>query len=196
MNISKSDHNGFTLTEMLIVIVTLGIVLSAMYTFFSDSMNQYVKLQNDGIAFSEVSEGSQRISSVLRGITQIADAQAESLTMYAYFSPNDAHESLIKYYLNNDKTKLLADVIPCSDNYPNCTVTGLTPNVVTIINEFYKTSSPIFAYYNADNTQVAAGDYNTIKNIETTLAVKPNASNQDPTIVTNYINLRNKKTNL
>lgn len=193
---SKINQKGFTLTEMIIVLVTLGIVLSAMYTFFGNSMNQYIKMQDDGLAFSEVSAGSQQISSVLRGVTQIADAQANSLTIYAYFSPQDTHESLVKYYLNNDNSKLLADITPCSANYPNCVVTGITPKTVTVVDKFYKTSSPIFQYLNSDNIAVATGDINSIKNIQTTLAVKPNASVTNPTLITNYINLRNKKTNL
>ncbi len=193
----RSD--GFSVTELVFVIVGIGIMATLIFSFFSGSINQYFKLQADSYAFSEISTNSQRIARVLRGSYTITDAQADTVTMYSYFAPQETYTSVIKYYLSNDQKKLMADVRAMTANPPIGVPTGPT-KTVTVMNSFYKAPGvSTFEYLDLTGSVLTPpiSDLNNIKSIRIQLSTKPYDSASSNVTSTNLtVNLRNRKTNL
>src|SRR4051812_19238594 len=113
-------HNaaGFSVTELLIVIAIASILSMASFTFFNTSLSQYLSLQKEGTSLTFLASQSQRVATVLRGITDITEVSSDDITCYSYFYPRDSFVSLIHYYKVNSNTQLLADVTPMSANPP------------------------------------------------------------------------------
>ena len=118
MSIHKTKQSGFTLPEILITIAILSIVLIMIFPLITSTINNYLSLQYKNDQYSSIAAHSQRIANVIRGLSDINSAGTDELDMYAYFYPNDAYVSQIKYYLSTDQTKLLADVTPMTANPP------------------------------------------------------------------------------
>ncbi len=167
--------NGFSITELIFVMIGIGIMASIIFVFFSGSINQYYKLQADSYAFSEISTNSQRIARVLRGSYTITDAQADTITMYSYFAPQETYTSVIKYYLSTDQKKLMADVRAMTANPPIGVPTGPT-KTVTVMNSYYKASGVnTFEYLDLSGNVLTLpiADLNNIKSIRIQLSTKP-----------------------
>ncbi len=111
-------EKGFTLVELLVVIVVLGVLSTAAVTFFSTAFVQYLSLQEDSSSIGDLAVQSQRVASVVRGSTDIIAASDNDLSVYAYFYPNDQFESQVRYYKSADGKKLLADVTPMTIQPP------------------------------------------------------------------------------
>ncbi|MCA9330321.1 prepilin-type N-terminal cleavage/methylation domain-containing protein, partial [Candidatus Saccharibacteria bacterium] len=112
-------ERGFTLVELLIGMTVLSVLSVIFLTFFVTTLRQYLGLQKDGTAFSDLTQQSQRITNVLRGATDVTEATNDSVTVYAYFFPNNNYVSIIRYYLNPTRTTLYADVTPMTANPPS-----------------------------------------------------------------------------
>lgn len=193
-------NRGFTLVEVLVTMLLVGIISTTAFTFFNTSFNQYLALQQDGMVFGDLAQSSQRIAQVLRGLTNITAASADGMTIYAYFYPNDTYVSLINYYKNADGTALYADVTPMTANPPNGTPIAANKKTYTIIGSLYKNAAvSTFVYQDSAGTTLALpiADLHTIKEITVNLAVpvkSPTASGNDA--VSLLVSLRNRKTNL
>jgi len=193
-------QGGFTLVELLVVMVLIAIVSDVGYRFFSTTLNQYLALQQNSTVSGELALNSQRIGNVLRGSTGIVSAAANDLTVYAYFSPNDTYVSQIRYYLNNNSTQLMADITPMTANPPIGTPITAQKKTYTIIQDYFKSSSlNLFAYLDssANALSLPIVDLNTIKSIQINLFVPINkptpGGNQQVSL---QVSLRNRKTNL
>lgn len=188
---------GFTLVELMIMMAIVGIIASTFFVFYNDSLSQYLALQKDGSDFTDLATQSQRIASVLRGLTDITAESADDITCYAYFSPSDAYVSQIHYYKNADNTKMLADVTPMTSNPPIGTLIVAQKQTFTIIPNFYKSPTLSTFVYLDDTGAVLSqpiADEHSIKAIQVNLAVQ-GAHNSDQAI-TVQVSLRNRKTNL
>ncbi len=195
----SNKYSGFTLIELLIAMTIAGILSTSLFLFFGNSLSQYFTLQEDGSAFSDVSQNSQRISAVLRGGTDIIDATDSSITLYSYFAPNDSFVSLIKYYPDATNTKLLADVTQMTANPPIGSPINGSLKTITIIDDFNIPSGvKTFEYLDSagNNLVMPLTDYTTIKGIRLNLATKSTKKNSVPTKMSIEVSLRNKKTNL
>jgi hypothetical protein len=143
---------------------------------------------------------SQRIGKVLRGLTDVTQATNTEITVYAYFSPNDAYVSLIHYYKNAAGTKMFADVTPMSADPPNGTLLTAQEKTFTIIDNFYSSASiNTFEYLDTSGNTLSLpiADLHTIKAIRISLAVPvtlPSQSGNDTFTI--QVSLRNRKTNL
>jgi prepilin-type N-terminal cleavage/methylation domain-containing protein len=195
----QASQAGFTIVELLIVLLVLGLVTTAIYTSFRTSFIEYFALQKDGSNFTQLSGQSQRIASVVRGLTDITSVAANDLVIYAYFAPTDTYVSQIHYYLSSDKTVLYADVTPLTANPPNGTLLTASKKTYTVIPNFYLASGvTLFTYLDAYNNPLTLpiADLQTVKGIQISLAVpggKVAGGNQAMTI---QVSLRNRKTNL
>lgn len=190
-------RKGFTLVELMIVIVLIGIVGTTFFVFFNDSLSQYLALQKDGTAFTGLASQSQRLANVLRGLTDITSESANEITCYAYFAPNDTYTSQIHYYLSSDGKKLLADVTPMTANPPIGTLITSQTKTFTIISDFYQPDgTTLFGYLNDTGAALTLPipDEHSIKGIQVNLAAQ-GANNSDQQI-TLQVSLRNRKTNL
>lgn len=197
---TRPNQNGFTIIEMIVVLLVIGIITTTFVTFFNTSISQYLSLHRDSVAFGDLATQSQRIANVLRGATDITQAENNEITVYAYFAPNDTYVSLIHYYLTNSNTKLLADVTRMSANPPTGTPVSGSTKTFTIIDNFYLSPTlNMFTYYNGGNTVLVPplSDLHSVKAIKVSLAVpskSPVATSE--TTMTVQVSLRNRKTNL
>jgi prepilin-type N-terminal cleavage/methylation domain-containing protein len=191
---------GFTIIELLITIVIIGVASTAMYTLFGTSINQFLGLQKDGLLFGDLALQSQRIAAVLRGTTDITDASNDGLTFYGYFSPSDNYVSLVQYYKTNNGTVLKADVTPMTANPPNGTLITASKKTYTILDPFFSDADTnTFVYVDSSGNALTPpiSDLLSIKAIQVNLAVPSDS----PTVHGNQtislqISLRNRKTNL
>lgn len=196
----KSAHGqaGFTITELVITITMIGIVATTFYTAFQSSLVSYSNLQKDATSFTDVAAQTQRIASVLRGSTDIRAAGANDMTVYAYFFPSDEYPSEVRYYLSPDQKKLLADVVPFTDNPPIGVPDEEKLRTVTIVENFKKVASkPLFQYFSigtADQLALPITNLNTIKIVRVNLAAP--TSNDKEHVMSLEVSLRNRKTNL
>jgi prepilin-type N-terminal cleavage/methylation domain-containing protein len=196
----KNSRGGFTLLELLVVLAVLGIVVATSLGFFTNSINQYLNLQREGMEFGDLLLQSQRITNVLRGLTDITEATSDNLKVYAYFSPNDTYVSSIRYYKNADKTTLLADVTPMTANPPIGTPIASQLKTYAVIENFFNdTNVKTFEYLDSGSSSLSLpiADLHTIKGIRVTLSVPTYApvANKSTSIST-QVSLRNRKTNL
>ncbi|MCX6725596.1 MAG: prepilin-type N-terminal cleavage/methylation domain-containing protein [Candidatus Saccharibacteria bacterium] len=200
MSLRKLSSDGFTIVELSMVMILIAIISTATYTFINTSTSQYLALQQDGIVFGDLAFQSQRIAQVVRGLTDISQASADEITMYAYFYPKDTYASLIRYYTDSTKTTLYADVTTMTANPPIGTPIASTKKTYTIISPFYApTGINTFTYLDSFGATLAMPitDLHTIKEIKITLAVPVKA----PVVKGNdsislLVSLRNRKTNL
>ena len=200
MSLRKLANDGFTIVELSMVMILIAIISTATYTFINTSTSQYLALQQDGIVFGDLAFQSQRIAQVVRGLTDISQASADEITMYAYFYPKDSYASLVRYYSDSTKTNFYADVTTMTANPPIGTPIASTKKTYTIISPFYApTGISTFTYLDSFGANLAMPitDLHTIKEIKITLAfpvkapvVKGNDS------ISLLVSLRNRKTNL
>lgn len=197
-----SNQKGFTITELIMVIATASLLVTALIGFFNGNINQYFRLQADGLAYSELTQNTQRIAKVIRGLKYIEVAEQDRIVGYSYFAPSEQYTSKITYELVNGNTKMQATVIPMTADYPlGSLITGQT-RTVTIINSFYKkTGVNTFEYLDASGNTMAfpidASNINSIKSVRIKLNVKGYQTNSNNVISNELVvNLRNRKTNL
>lgn len=197
---SRHNQKGFTLAELSVSMVVIGIVIIAAFTIFNNSINSYLGLQEDASEFQNLTVGSQRIGTVLRGLTDISAANENEITLYAYFSPNDSYVSLIRYYISGSKPSLFADVTPMTANPPGGSLINSSKKTYTIIENFYQQQGVnTFTYLDANGSTLSmpVSDLHTIKGIKVSLAVPINVPTANGSRVVNVqVSLRNRKTNL
>jgi prepilin-type N-terminal cleavage/methylation domain-containing protein len=195
---NSAAERGFTLVELMIVIVLIGIISGTMFLFFNNTFSQYFALQKDGSNFTNLATQSQRIGNVLRGLTDIISETSDDLVVYAYFAPSDTYVSQIHYYENADNTKLMADVTHMTANPPIGTLITSSEKTYTIIPNFYQASGVnLFTYLDASSNALTLpiADEHTIKAIQVNLAAQTSRSTTDQTMSL-QVSLRNRKTNL
>lgn len=196
----RNSQTGFSLVELLIVLSVIGILFASFSSFFTNYLILYSKYQKDGTSFTELASQSQRVSQVLRGVTDIVSPSADDLSAYAYFSPNDAYTSLVHYYIITDSgtKKLMADVTPMTANPPEGTLISSEEKTYTIISDFYQPAgTDLFNYYDASGTLMSLpiSDQHNIISIQVNLATPASHSDKGQTLSI-AVSLRNRKTNL
>lgn len=196
----KTKSDGFTIVELMVVILITGIISTAFYTFFNTFLNRYLTLQQDSLAFSDITYQSQRVAQVVRGLTDITQASSSELTMYAYFYPKDTYVSLVHYYKNTGGTALLVDITSMTANPPIGTPITNSMRTYTIIPDF-KTVSGVNLFDYLDSAGGAlpspVADLHTIKGVKINLSVSAKAdSSSGNTSISLQVSLRNRKTNL
>lgn len=195
-----ANQAGFTLVEMAVVIVVIGIIIVPLYTFFNTSFRQYISLQAEGSSFTDLAVQSQRIANVLRGVTGINSVSADDIDCYAYFAPSDNYVSRIHYYKNASNTVLYADVTRMTSNPPVGTPIPGSTKTFTIIPNFYQAPGvKTFTYLDDTGAALALpiSDLRTIKGVQVTLAVPGGKlSNNSNQTISVQVSLRNRKFNL
>ncbi|MEK9196019.1 MAG: prepilin-type N-terminal cleavage/methylation domain-containing protein, partial [Patescibacteria group bacterium] len=191
---------GFSLIEFMLIIAIIGVITTTMYTFFNNSLSQYLAMQTNNVRHGELTVQSQRMASLVRGLTDINVATTSELSMYAYLSPRDTTVSLIRYYKSVDGSKLYADVTPMSANPPTGTPISADKKTVTLLENFYSVGSVnLFTYLDSAGNTLPnpVSDLRTVKGVKITLAVTSTApvvtGNESVTV---QVALRNRKSNL
>ncbi len=198
---SSHNQNGFTIVELVVVILLTGIIFTGIYAFFNTAFAQYLGLQQDSSTYNNLAYQSHRVSSVVRTATDITAAAPNQLEMYAYFWPNDNYVSKVKYYLGSGNTKLMADVTPMSANPPIGTpIAGSLKTYTVIENYYYQSSIPLFDYLDSSGASLGGSisDLYTIKGVKVRLAVpiRTVVPTTSYSTIAVQVTLRNRKTNL
>ena len=203
---SQTNHNsalkqaGFTLVEIMISILLIGVISTTFYTLFLSTTRQFLGLQTEGMAFGDLAIQSQRVGTVLRGLSDITQATGNDITFYCYFYPNDSVQSQVHYYKNGAGNMLYADVTPLTANPPTGTPISAQKKTYTVINSLYTVgTTPLFTYLDAGNSAltIPISDLHAIKAIQVTIAVPVKApSNSSYDQITLQVSLRNRKSNL
>ena len=198
-NVRGQNAQGFTIIELAISISVISVVTIIIYTIFNTSFLNYLGLQRNNIAFDTMNRNSQRIATVVRGLTDITLADANELTFYSYFSPNDNYVSLVHYYLDGSNPSLRADVTPLNANPPSGTPQSSRKQSFTVIEQFVAQTTPTFEYLDSSGATLSQpiADLHTIKGIRINLAQKIDDPKQTETTTNSLtVSLRNRKTNL
>lgn len=189
---------GFTLVELLIVISVVAVIFITFGSFFTNYLILYSKYQQDAGNFTELSNQSQRIADVLRGLTDIVSESANDLTAYAYFSPVDTYVSQVHYYLSTNGKAVMVDVTPMTANPPIGSLITASKKTYTIISNYYQApAGSLFGYYDASGTALTLpiSDEHSIMEIQVNLA-EPGTHTSSGQKLSITISLRNRKTNL
>lgn len=196
----SKNIGGFTILELLIVILLAGILSITAFTFFSTTFSGYIKLSKDSENLTELAQQSQRLAKVLRGLTDIVTPSDNEISAYAYFSPSDTYVSLIRYYKNPAGTQLMADVTHMNGNPPTGTLIPSSARTYTVITNFHTVSGVnLFTYLDTGDVVLPTpiADQHIIKGIKINLSVPSvDAAAGQYTTTSLVVALRNRKTNL
>ncbi len=193
----NKEEKGFTLVELLVVIVVIGVLFATFAEFFNNNLILFLDQQQNSMNLTELQNESQRIGDVLRGTYDIISAQSNSLSVYAYFSPVDTYVSEVTYYLNSSGNQLLASVTPMTSNPPIGTPITSETATYTIISNYYAASgTSLFVYYDANENVLTPpiSDERSIINIGINLGepIYHSSSSQSQTLNL-IVNLRNRR---
>lgn len=196
----KLENDGFTITELTVVIVLIGIVTLVLYGIFNASLVNFLGLEKDSAQFNTIAQQSQRIATVVRGLTDITTADNNDMQFYTYFSPNDSYVSYIHYYLAGPNPTLYAEVTPMNGNPPTGTLLTAKKRTYTIIEKFNnQPSTPLFQYLDSVGTTLSQpiADLHAIKGVRINLSQKQDVKRLGDTYDSSLtVSLRNRKTNL
>ncbi|MFZ1483785.1 MAG: hypothetical protein WAS36_02135 [Candidatus Saccharimonadales bacterium] len=190
---------GFTTVELMVTIILVGILSTMFIVAFKSSIFNLLNLQTDATASLTLNSQVNRISTVLRGATDITSADNNELVLYSYFYPSDQYVSLLRYYTatTGGTLQVKADLTPMTANPPIGTPLTAQKRTFVIIDNYYQPgSTPLFQYLDIGGNTIATpvADLKMIKSVRVQLAAKGSSgSNQKMTL---EVSLRNRKTNL
>lgn len=187
---------GYSLIELLVVIVLMIVVTIPLVTFTIKGMSSYQFLQDQSNTSEELSTLSERVAKVVRGTTKVVTAQSNTLTIYGYFSPQDTVVKQIRYFINGNNLEI--GVTPPSGTAPNYTYNPANEVVSIVRVDLSMGATPMFTYYDDSGTALPNGFANgQIKEIGIYVAANPDTNRVSvPLSVTTRVTLRNFKTNL
>jgi len=167
----KQNQKGFSLIEMMVVVVILGVIVLALVTFFTGGVKSWVAGQSQLEAQRNARQAMDRMVREIREGNEImSNSDSYSVTVYIPPFPLEGiAERYVFYALSG--TTIQRDGNPLIDN-------------VQIDGE------SIFKYYNNDGTEVNPPD-STVSKVHINLKVDVDKdSNPDITLNTD-VNLRN-----
>ena len=167
----KQNQKGFSLIEMMVVVVILGVIVLALVTFFTGGTKSWVAGQSQLKAQREARQAIDRMVREIREGNEIkSNSDSYSVTVYIPPFPIEGIDERYVFYALSGTT-LKRDGNPLIDN-------------VQINGE------SIFKYYNNDGTEVNPPD-STVSKVHINLKVDVDKdSNPDITLNTD-VNLRN-----
>lgn len=195
---SQNKQTGFSIIELLVVITITSAILITIIPFFTRSFRSYLTLQANALHKADLLEAHDRVGRILRGSTEITDAQGDEITTFVFFTPQDNLESKVRVYTDAEG-RLLADLIRPNGTPPNVTYPEEDTEQVTLATNIANATS-IISYYdeNGDEVENPNIDLAAVRQLEFKLVAPrpypPNGSESTETI--NRITLRNYKRNL
>jgi len=193
MNVGEG---GYTLLELLIVGVLTALIAIPLMTFTFKGLQSYVFLQTQSDTSTELSTVTEGMAKVIRGTTDVVTAQANTLTVLAYFNPDDTVVKQVRYFVSG--TDLDVGVTPPSGTAPNYTYPSANEVVTTLYHNLVMGSTPMFTYYDNTNTQLPNGfSTSSVNQVGIDVAANPTPNQVGvPIELSTRVTLRNFKTNL
>lgn len=190
------NSRGYTIIELLVVIVITTAIAFPLTSFAIKGWTSYTFLEAQSSTSLELNILANRIAKVVRGATSVDTAQANTLIVYGYFSPQDTTIKKIRYFISG--TNLNIGVTPPGGTAPNYTYDPATEVVTTTRIDLVMSGNSLFTYYDdAGNQLTGAFATSQVKNIGIYLGANPNVKQvPKPISLTTRVTLRNLKTNL
>jgi hypothetical protein len=187
---------GYSLVELLVVISLTSMIAVPLVVFSYKGLTSYEFLQAQSNTSIELSSMSQRIGKVLRGTTGVIQAQANSLTVYGYFSPADTVIKKVHYYISGNN--LIIGVTNPDQATAPFTYVSNTEQTTIVRVDLAMGSNNMFTYYDdAGNVLPNGFAVGQIKAVGIYVAANPRVKQLSvPISLTTRVTLRNFKTNL
>lgn len=187
--------SGYSLIELLFVIAIISIMTTSLVALVTQSSRGYRYLQTQSEASVDLSNTLNRVAKVVRGTSDVISAQPNSLSIYAFFSPNDAVVNKITYFVQGSTLK--ATVVPPTGTAPNYTYDDANGTTYTLADDLTGAGT-VFNYFDASGIQLGSGfSVSQIKQISIEVTINPNTKVlRKPLTSQTTVTLRNKKTNL
>jgi prepilin-type N-terminal cleavage/methylation domain-containing protein len=189
-------ETGYSLLELIVAMAIIGAISVPLGTFIIKGMSSYQFLQAQSDTSTELGSLSARISRVMRGTTGIVDAQPNTLTILAYFSPQDSVVKQIRYFITGNTLSI--GVTPPTGSAPNYTYNSSDEVIKTVRIDLSMGSNALFSYYDDAGNELTSGfQVSQVKQIGIYVAADGNTRSVTvPIAVQTRITLRNFKTNL
>ena len=174
IKINKENQKGFSLIEMMVVVVILGVIVLALVTFFTGGTKSWVAGQSQLAAQRNARQAMDRMVREIREGKNITNGSETSITVRVpHFDVDGNIDSYysVTYALNN--TTIQRDTNPLIDN------------VLKINGE------SIFKYYNNDGTKVDPPPDSTVSKIHINLKVDVDKDDYPDITLNADVNLRN-----
>jgi len=167
----KQNQKGFSLIEMMVVVVILGVIVLALVTFFTGGTKSWVAGQSQLKAQREARQAIDRMVREIREGNEImSNSDSYSVTVYIPPFPLEGIDERYVFYALSGTT-MKRDGNPLIDN-------------VQINGE------SIFKYYNNDGTEVNPPD-STVSKVHINLKVDVDKDNNPDITLNTDVNLRN-----
>ncbi|HAC56341.1 TPA: hypothetical protein DCF80_02470 [Candidatus Saccharibacteria bacterium] len=193
---SHKYEQGFSMIELLIAAVVIGIMSGTIFIFFTSSTTSFFQIQESSIVVNDKTRVLYRMAQVIRSGTTINEASSNALTIYAYFSPQDTTLSQVRYYYTAADRTLKVDRIRATGTAPNYTYPPANTETKTLLDGITLTGT-VFSYLDANGS---SGPFttDTYKDIKSVTLDLNSASTKSVTAsqLKTSIELRNRKTNL
>ena len=190
------NQAGYSLLELLIVIVITGMIALPLSTFLINGLKSYNFIQAQSDTSLELQTLSDRVAKVVRGASSVDTASPNTLIIYGYFSPQDTVIKKVRYFVNG--TNLNIGVTPPTGTAPSYTYSPSNEVITTTRIDLVMGTNSLFTYYDDVGNQLTGSFLPAqVKEIGLYVAANPNAKQVPvPISISTKVTLRNLKTNL
>jgi len=193
---SRKYERGFSVVELLIAAVVIGIMSGTIFIFFASTTTSFFQIQESSIVVNDKTRVLYRMAQGIRSGTTITEASSNAFTVFAYFSPQDTTLSQVRYYYTPASRTLKVDRIRATGTAPNYTYPPANTETKTLLDGITLTGN-IFSFRDANGSSgpFTTDTYKDIKSVTLDLnsaSTKTVSASQLKTSV----ELRNRKTNL
>jgi prepilin-type N-terminal cleavage/methylation domain-containing protein len=172
-NLFRDNQKGFTLIELMVVVVVLSLVILGLVTFFTGGARSWIAGQSQLKAQREARQAMDRMVKEIRVGKEIVAGSDTSVTVKIPVFDSDG---LINGYNNInyelDGTTIQREDIPLIDN---------------VLNE---SGEPIFTYYNNSGVEISPPD-STVSKLHINLKVDVDDDGRPDITLNSDIDLRN-----
>ncbi|HEX8003955.1 MAG TPA: prepilin-type N-terminal cleavage/methylation domain-containing protein [Mycobacteriales bacterium] len=175
------DTAGFTLVELLVVIILMGVVGAMVTTSIASSLRADRRTRSRVDTSADMTKGFDRITKQIRVAAPVISFSSTSIAVETY--RNGARRRFTYTYDSAAKT-----VTEKTDGYASATaVSPSTTSTRVLLTNVTNGATPMFKYYDRDG--VVATQIKDIARVEVTLVEKP--KEQNPVVLSTSVYLRN-----